>query len=106
MHWKETDLTVPAEAQGRYQITIAALEAIRLTGATVLAEPIKAQHLELLPIGAPVAQPQDLQVELIEALAQLGLQAEPTEVAQVVPPLDHRAATIEAPVAPTVPVEA
>ena len=92
MHWKETDHTAPAGAQGRYPITTAVPEAIRHIGAIALAEPIKAPLLEPLPTEVPVALLQ-------------GLQVETTEVAPVAPQPDHLVALIEAPAALTVPVE-
>lgn len=103
MLWKETDHTAPAEAQGQYQITIVALEAIRPTGAIALAEPIRAQLPELLPIEVPVVPRQDLPVEPTEVPAQQGLPVEPTEVVRLP---DHRVAPTEAPAAPAAPVAA
>jgi hypothetical protein len=103
MLWKETDHTAPAEALGPYQITTTALEAIKHTGAIALAEPIRAQLPELLPIEAQAAQRLDLPVEPTEVPAQQGLQAEPIEVVRLP---DHRAVPIEVPAIPAAPVAA
>lgn len=92
MHWKKTDRTGPAEVQGRYPITITVPEAIRHIGTVhPIAEPIKVLLQEPLPIEAQLLQ---------------GLPAETTEAAPVVPQQDHRAAPIEVPAVPTVPVAA
>jgi|TARA_R110002051_G_C8401649_1_gene448630 hypothetical protein len=105
MHWKETDLTAPAEAQGRYPTTTAVPEVIRHTEAIHLVEPIKAQLLEPLPIEVPVALLQGLRVEPTEARLPQDLQVEPIEATPVAPHQDHRVALTEVPAAPTVPVE-
>ena len=106
MLWKETDHTAPAEAPGRYQITIVAPEAIRHTGATALAEPIRAQLPEPLLIEVPVVRLQGHPVEPTEAQLRQGLQVETTEVAPAALQPDHRVVPIEVLAAPAVPVVA
>jgi hypothetical protein len=106
MLWKETGLTAPAEAQGRYPITIAALEAAKQIGVIPpVPAPIGVRPQGPLPIEVPAALLQDLQVEPTEALLLQGHQVEPTEAVPVVPLPDRQVVHIEAPAAPTVPVE-
>ena len=106
MLWKETDHIAPAEAQGRYLITIAALEAARpIEAIPPTTAPIGVRPRGPLPIEVLAALLQGLLAEPTEALLHQDLQVEPIEVVLAAPHPDHQVVRLEAPAAPIVPVE-